>query len=409
MKANDVIQARKRWSVDCAQSLDWARSLPSESIQTIITSPPYFHLRDYKVDGQIGLEDTPHTYIAKIVEIFNELRRALRSDGICWINIGDTYARNPRSGRQKKEHSGLHSYIEGHNETRVSSMYYGGDCKIKDMIGIPWMLAFMLRASGWYLRQELIWSKTNSMPESIVDRCSKSHEHVFMLSKSPRYYFDFIAIRQKSMKRNAGSSFHNGKTGKHQLGRASTTERIEDGMANKRSVWSISVGGTKANHFAAFPMKLVIPMIRASTSEHGCCSKCGKAAVRLFKRVRVPTRPGLRSKITSKPGFSNWGAGGDPRESVDLSAAKMDKRVTGNRDPQRHVTVYETTGWKTCECNAPFRGSVIADPFCGTGTVGHVALDHGQDFIGCDLSPEYCEIADSRLSNVTPQVIVRPE
>ena len=170
----------------CGDALEQLRTLEAESVHTCVTSPPYYNLRDYGAAGQIGMEETPEEYIAKLVDVFREVRRVLRPDGTLWVNIGDSYA--TRSGPQPPANT---RNAHGHTRKEPPDGY-----KCKDLMGIPWLLAFALRADGWYLRQDIIWHKTNAMPESVRDRCTKAHEYIFLLSKSAHYYFDAEAIRE---------------------------------------------------------------------------------------------------------------------------------------------------------------------------------------------------------------------
>lgn len=243
---------------DCLQSM---QSLKEKSINCCVTSPPYFGLRDYGVDGQIGLEQTPEEYVAKMVEVFREVRRVLRDDGTLWLNIGDSYA---NGGRKTRDHDS--KLPARHLSTRPDD---GDGVKPKDLIGIPWMLAFALRADGWYLRQEIIWHKPNPMPESVKDRCTKAHEQIFLLTKSPRYYFDSEAMKEDAVKGAAGSTFNKGKTADHQLGRSSDKERVDDGKRNRRSVWSVATRPYKGAHFATFPPALIEPCILAGCPVDG--------------------------------------------------------------------------------------------------------------------------------------------
>lgn len=260
---------------DCVDELEF---LPDNYVQTCITSPPYFGLRDYGVDGQIGLEQTPDEYVNKLVEVFREVRRVLRDDGTLWLNLGDSYARTGGTDRKVSASAKVGSTrntLEQMSDRTSKAASLG--LKDKDLIGIPWMLAFALRADGWYLRQEIIWAKGvsgdaaragwsgNPMPESVRDRCTKAHEHIFLLSKSPRYYFDSEAIKEDAVKGAAGSSFNKGKTGEHQLGRSSDKERVEDGKRNRRSVWTVATRPYKGPHFAVFPPQLIEPCILAGS------------------------------------------------------------------------------------------------------------------------------------------------
>lgn len=314
--------------------------LPAESVHMCVTSPPYYGLRNYGVDGQIGLEESVEEYISKMIDVFREVRRVLRSDGTLWLNIGDSYA---GSGKGRNA-NGIYSSAKckesiGQRNGTLHKSVVTGEYKRKDLFGIPWLLAFALRADGWYLRQDIIWYKPNCMPESSRDRCTKSHEYIFLLSKSPKYYFDYQAIKEPAVGFNnvppAGSkgtlkpnsrlrkgnakTFRGGSvyTGNKSFNNSECHEREshgnrenETGLRNKRSVWSIATKGYKGAHFATFPPALIEPCILA----------------------------------------------GSPI------------------------------------------GGVVLDPFFGSGTTGEVALQHNRDFIGIELNPEYCSLAQERLS-----------
>lgn len=229
-----------------ADALDALKKLPDSCCRTCITSPPYYGLRDYGTDGQIGLEDTPDQYIENLVKIFREVRRVLKDDGTLWVNIGDSYTQ-------------------------------------KNLNGIPWLLAFALKANGWILRQDIIWHKPNAMPEQTADRCTKSHEYIFLLSKQRRYYFDAAAIKEPAVgygpdgtgrRRGNSASFRGGSAYTHDRARnnSDTVEREshgltpnESGKRNRRSVWTIATRPYKGAHFATFPEELVRPCILAGS------------------------------------------------------------------------------------------------------------------------------------------------
>ena len=272
--AKKLIQSQ----VICGESRDVLKTLPENSIHCCVTSPPYYNLRDYGVDGQIGIEKDPEEYIKALVEVFREVKRVLRPDGTLWVNIADTYAAN----RTYQVHDRWGT--KGHTRSNGSKVPAG--CKPKDMIGIPWMLAFALRADGWYLRQDIIWQKPNCMPESVKDRCTKSYEHIFLLSKAPQYYFDSEAISEpiasasvqrysQNIEGQKGSDRVPGKSNgpmKAALPRFGASECGDDSRAmkrNKRDVWTVSTVGFKGAHFAVFPEKLIEPCILAGSPEGG--------------------------------------------------------------------------------------------------------------------------------------------
>lgn len=263
-------------------ALELLRTLPPESVHTCVTSPPYYDLRDYGVDGQIGKEGTPEEYIKKLLQVFREVRRVLTRDGTLWVNIGDSYAGSGKGrmadGTHYDKRPSKSGNYGGTREGHLKKTEAAG-CKPKDLIGIPWMLAFALRADGWYLRQDIIWQKPNCMPESVQDRCTKSHEYIFLLSKQKKYYFDAKAIREPvtAAKGNAktfrgGGAYTNGRSfdNSAQVERESrgNQENIT-GMRNRRSVWNVSTNGFRGAHFAVFPEKLIEPCISAGSPQGG--------------------------------------------------------------------------------------------------------------------------------------------
>lgn len=266
-------------------ALDILRTLENESVNCCVTSPPYYNLRDYGCEGQIGLEKTPEEYIEKLVEIFREVKRVLKEDGTLWINIGDSYAgsckgRNKDGIANKEAFSKTQRGNEG-SLRGVLTKTQSPNCKPKDMIGIPWMLAFALRADGWYLRQDIIWHKPNPMPERVKDRCTKSHEYIFLLSKKPRYYFDNKAIQEpavtyKDLKRRVRNGHGEWKNKKASstyavsgTGRSRESLYSEGGKRNKRDVWSVTTKPYKGAHFATFPPDLIEHCILAGCPEGG--------------------------------------------------------------------------------------------------------------------------------------------
>jgi hypothetical protein len=333
------------------------RTMRSNSVHAIVTSPPYYRLRNYLTRGQIGQEDTPDEYAARLVRVFREARRVLRDDGTLWMNLGDTFA-------QTSIPAGL-----------------TGTIKRKDLCGIPWLVAFALRADGWYLRADVIWHKPNATPESVGDRPSRSHEYLFQLTKGPRPYYDREAVREPAVSKpptgqKAASLALRGKeaartargrslpisSANHKQGRWAKSEEAHGGFVAwnprgrvRRSVWSVttrsfkaeSVGITDTDHFAVFPPDLVRPCILASTSV-GCCPACL-----------------------------------GPYE--------------------RHVASYEDLedAWvPTCDCPpADPIPCTVFDPFTGSGTTGVVCIEERRSFIGSELNPNYVRLAEARLAH----------
>ena len=290
---------------DCREKL---RDLPAASVHTCVTSPPYFGLRDYGHGDQIGLEPTPDEFVAALVGVFREVRRVLRDDGTLWLNLGDSYASGGGVGQPHRDSSGG----IGNKGTRGEQGYHGAGggfvrpntvasgLKPKDLIGIPWRVAFALQADGWYLRQDIIWHKPNPMPESVQDRCTKSHEYIFLLSKSPRYYFDAEAISEavapstvarlaQDVDGQAGSDRVPGKTngtmkakpprfGGNKYGdnydemhrtKSGNEYTSTNGKRNRRSVWTVTTKPFKGAHFATFPPDLIEPCILAGCPAGG--------------------------------------------------------------------------------------------------------------------------------------------
>ena len=256
------------------------RELPEESVHCCVTSPPYYALRDYGLDAQIGREDTPEQYIDRLTEVFREVRRVLRTDGTFWLNIADTYC-----GTGNKGYHADPKNPRGRNGQAVSIARQAAGCKQKDLIGIPWLLAFALRADGWYLRSDIIWQKENPMPESVKDRCARCYEHIFLFSKSKKYFFDYKAISEpiapataERLKRGMKGGNKYGKPVPGQPQPQSINRPREHGeikdcdinpLRNKRDVWKINTVPFKGSHYAAYPPKLVETCLLAGCPEGG--------------------------------------------------------------------------------------------------------------------------------------------
>ena len=292
---------------DCLEQLEW---MPSNKVQCCVTSPPYFGLRDYGHDRQIGLEETPEQYVQKMVEVFREVRRVLKPDGTLWLNLGDSYAgAGPSGASYQSETTKKRAEMNTDGAFRISKTLAARGLtyadkkpvappgyKKKDLLGIPWMVAFALRADGWYLRQDIIWRKPNPMPESVTDRCTKAHEYIFLMSKSPKYYFDHEAIKEPAVGQNEhdltgpgykapGQSAQTGSrskrdsfkrigskraqvipgqsVGTHREDREEST--YDTTTRNRRSVWEVATRPYKGAHFATYPPDLVKPCILAGS------------------------------------------------------------------------------------------------------------------------------------------------
>ena len=251
---------------DCRETMrEWAEK--GIKAQTCVTSPPYYGLRDYGHQGQIGLEETPEDYIKAMVEVFRCVWDVLEDDGTLWLNIGDSYSGSGKgtAGNLGKTHNERHM-----EHTKTSGLVPQG-CKPKDLIGIPWMMAFALRADGWYLRQDIIWHKPNPMPESVQDRCTKAHEYIFLMSKSQKYHYDIDSIKEDAhttdtSDRNRDESRLNNTPGRTRMA-GLTTNHYE--KKNKRSVWTVTTKPYEGAHFAVFPSDLIEPCILAGAPVGG--------------------------------------------------------------------------------------------------------------------------------------------
>lgn len=333
-----------------ADAYEWLCSLPDNAVHCIITSPPYWGLRDYGVGGQIGLEETLSQYLERLTVVFREARRVLRDDGVMWLNMGQSW----------------------HN---------------KQMTGQPHKLAFSLQDDGWFLRSTIVWHKPNPMPSSQTDRPNQAHEYVFLMTKSARYWYDAFAVREGV---TGGAHAHGGGMGAKMenaigLVKSSVPYRNETKAdlptsRNKRTVWTVATHPFSEAHFATFPPKLIEPMILA-----GCppkvCVECGSP----WERV-VTTDYESYDGATRKPCGENHGG----RKHTGY----VNSRGTGLRKLETH------TGWRPiCEhTDADTEPGIVMDFFMGSGTVGLVAIQHGRRWIGCELSAEYVAMANKRLS-----------
>jgi len=371
MERNQIIQG---------DVLEVLKTLPSESIDCCITSPPYWGLRDYGIDGQLGLERTPEEYVANMVEVFREVKRVLKKEGTLWLNLGDSYfGSNCGYGDYRKNKSSI-SIPTIYSSTSKPQAKQG---KPKNLCGIPWRVAFALQADGWWLRQDIIWSKPNPMPESVADRCTKSHEYVFLLTKSSKYYFDNEAIKEPTItndnsNRDRDNSKLNNTPGQAKMAGLKTNNYE---TRNRRSVWTISTQPYKEAHFATFPEKLIEPMILAGTSKKGVCPECGKAWVKVVEKTWTKQEQSPKTK------------------AQDIEGNPM-YRDGHHNDGLPHKGASKILYWQpTCKCGKDPISAVVLDPFIGSGTVAVVAKKLGRDYLGIELNEKYIEMANKRIAN----------
>jgi len=324
----------------CGDALETLRQLPEESMNCIVSSPPYYGLRNYCVDGQIGLEPTPEQYIQRLTEVFMECMRVLKKDGTMWIVIGDSYA---GSGRGKGDINKKGIQQKASYVGEFCKPYHLDGYKGKDLMGIPWALAFALRAGGWYLRQDIIWHKPNPMPESIRDRCTKAHEYVFLFSKSAKYYFDHNAILEPAKYDGRKKMTHEGSAKYLNDAAGITTQNVSKGgrerWPNKLRGYVSKDGGT------GFP-----------DQHHGS---------------NIPTLPARNKR------------------SVWTVATKGYKGA--------HFATFPPALIRTCIEAGCTLGGVVLDPFMGAGTTAVVAKELGRDYVGIELNDDYVRLAQERL------------
>ena len=379
---------------DCRETMRrWAAE--GVKVQTCVTSPPYFGLRDYKHEGQIGLEQTPEQYIKAMVEVFRCVRDVLADDGTLWLNIGDSYwgGKGMNGSSKARATAEERGYIQSGGTVQMAKRPQDGKhetIKPKDLIGIPWMLAFALRADGWYLRQDIIWHKPNPMPESVRDRCTKAHEYIFLLSKSERYFFDCDAIKVPAKqdwgtRDRTNGKYHNEGSG---LAPHSGLDKSYE-TANRRSVWTVATRPYKGAHFATFPPDLIEPCILAGSSEKGHCPECGSKWVRQIEKTK---------SFESGSGRS----GNQIQGKQDLKASDTNSTPDIRMGPVVHT---KTIGWgPSCSCGHDPVPDIVLDPFMGSGTTAQVALQHGRQYLGCELNPEYKALQDERIAKAQEAV-----
>lgn len=351
-----------------SDALAWLRGAPSNWLNCVVTSPPYYGLRDYSATGQIGLEDTPAAYVERLVAVFREIRRVLHPSGVAFCNLGDSYAGGgPHHG--DKNIGSIGAQKNGARAGAMDKINLPG-LKPKDLIGIPWRVAFALQADGWYLRSDIIWHKPNPMPESVTDRPTKAHEYVFLLTKSERYWYDADAAAEQSIWQPGSredkprGSFD----GKYDNGEFAGSFRAIRATRNRRTVWTVPTEPRPFQHYAMFPQALIEPMILASCPAQ-VCAVCGAPYERVVEQQR--------------------------RRSNGAQTGGTERVTLGMTEHVRRTTI----GWRaTCSCHAAgTRPGIVYDPFMGSGTTALVAQRLGRHYIGTDLNLEYVELARTRL------------
>lgn len=376
-------------------ALEVLRELPEASVHCCVTSPPFYGLRDYGVEGQIGLEATPEEWVAKLVAVFREVRRVLRPDGCLWVEVGDSYAAKAGGAQGQTGQRASRTFTaEGVGRGVPPGL------KPKDLIGTPWLLAFALRADGWWLRQANVWWHTNCLPESAKDRPTSAHSYVFLFSPSARYFYDQVAVQEPAAwdrwGAQNGAGKYAGEQSKGAMIQARTKQELQKPGSgttrNLRSVWPIPTEGYPEAHFATMPTRVVELPILAGTSERGCCPECGGPWVREVERELHPVQRTF-THTAPRDGF--------------------------HKNPEGHIPAQQTittTGWRpSCE-HVDIPGSLSAgdpphelapspctvlDPFGGSGTTALVARKHGRRSVLIELSENYCKLAADRLSQLS--------
>lgn len=381
---------------DCREAL---KQVADESIHTCVTSPPYFGLRSYNGgDGEIGTEDEVVEYVNALVDVFREVRRCLRPDGTLWLNLGDSYMSQRNVAPPPQTIGGqrdMPTTIPGNRREQKG-------LKHKDLIGIPWRVAFALQADGWWLRQDVVWHKPNPMPESVRDRCTRAHEYIFMLTKKPHYYYDMDAIKENAVSQPHAPGNKNRTQPEDKGARdpALEPDRVwgSDGKKNKRSVWTVNTKGYKGAHHAVYPKKLIEPCVLSGSSEHGCCSKCGAPWERDVE---------VGMSDYEKHGKNYGGDFGRADSVPEGFPSGRQTRTANGTVPSLKAAERNMKGWKpTCKCkDASVVPCTVLDPFTGSGTTAIVALENNRNFVGTELNPEYIQLAKNRIKEEIPNTL----
>ncbi len=358
-------------------AIEQLRTLPSDSLQCCVTSPPYWGLRDYGHGEQIGLEKTPEEYVSNMVEVFRELRRVLRKDGTLWLNLGDSYAGSGKGAWDNKDGGQKEVYIPDADSPQALLPKIPPGLKPKDLCGIPWRVAFALQSDGWWLRQDIIWNKANCMPESVTDRCTKSHEYLFMLTKAARYYYDADAIKEPASESDWES----------RIGRANL---------NNKLLPTEELNGIRPR------VKYTLNSKQRRDSEGGPFFK--NAEDYGGKNGKTPVHKNSKQRGHSRrhDGFNDrW----DQMEKSEQCSGMRNKRdvwtVAPANYPEAHFATYPPDLIKPCIMAGSRVGDTVLDPFAGSGTTGMVALELGRKAVLIELNPKYCDLIRQRC-DVTP-------
>jgi DNA modification methylase len=358
------------WEIRCGDALDLVRDVPTASVDCIVTSPPYWSLRNYGVDGQLGREATFTLYIEKLLEHAAEWYRVLKDTGTLFINLGDTYSGNRGNKTPAPDNKNAHDAADTPNKSGPR----------KQLLLIPARVALAFSDAGWMLRNDIIWQKPNAKPESCVDRFTKSHEHIFLFSKQLSYFFNMDDSLEPYLgdasNPSKGSNLHEGKTAEHQLGRASTKPRDWSSPGrHPRDVWTMPTKPFKGAHFAVFPPEIPRKAIRAGCPSH-VCARCGA--------------PWTRNVVIEYKWHEKW-----------FGAKQAQCNSRGNAGNGYNQPVGRTPGpWQpACSCAVGSIPGLVLDPFTGSGTTGLVAVEEGRRFAGFEMNSEYVSMATDRLND----------
>ena len=349
----------------CGDCLEIMKAWPDESVHCVVSSPPYWGLRDYCVDGQYGLEKTPEEYVAKMVEVFKEVKRVLRKDGSLWLNLGDSYGGSGMDLSYSGFTKGPNACDTRPLDCRPATGHIRGKWN-KQLMGIPWRLAFALQADGWWWRSSIPWLKRNAMPESCNDRPTTSVEYIFLMTKSAKYFYDSEAVKKEAVpsKNENEKPMRNLRNSDWFFDTWQGLYGDENGLP---LAMIVNPEAYPESHFATFPRKLVEPCIKAGTSQKGCCAKCGAPWRRIVENKPMQVRLSPKGVAKQEQGLR-----------TSCTGTMLNNAET------------KTIGWQpSCQCQAEVKPCVVFDPFMGSGTTAAVAYELGRDYVGCELNPKY--------------------